>query len=110
MLYFLTKTIFMEDIIRKIINTGFGAASLTLNKMRELVDDLMSQGKLSEEEGKKLMEDLRSETRKRGEIFESEMKKYIRMLLERMDLPSREEVTKLRNRVDLLEEKLQNKQ
>ena len=100
----------MEDIIRKIINTGFGAASLTLNKMRELVDDLMSQGKLSEEEGKKLMEDLRSETRKRGETFESEMKKYIRMLLERMDLPSREEVTKLRNRVDLLEEKLQNKQ
>ena len=48
----------MIDLIKKAIYTGLGMAVLTKEKAEEMVKELSQQAKLSEAEGKELLESL----------------------------------------------------
>ena len=48
----------MIELIKKAVLTGIGVASLTKEKMEEISKEFVEKGKLSEEEGEKLVADM----------------------------------------------------
>jgi polyhydroxyalkanoate synthesis regulator phasin len=93
----------MEEFIRKIINTSMGAALLAKDKIKELIDELVNNGKLTEEEGRQFMDDLRKDTNQKRENMESEVKSIVERMLEKMDIATRKDLKKLEKRIAYLE-------
>ena len=63
----------MVDLIRKAIYTGLGLAVLTKEKAEELVKDLAEQAKLSEHEGKDLVDNLLKQSEQARNDFQSKV-------------------------------------
>jgi len=96
----------MLELIEKVLLTGLGAVALSQKKVEELVDELKSQYRLSEEEGKALLERLASvskESREKAvEMIESEVAKVI----DRLGLVKKSDYDTLLARVEALEKKV----
>ncbi|GAB7027606.1 phasin family protein [Geotalea toluenoxydans] len=93
----------MFELLEKALLTGLGAVSMTQKKAEELLTEMKEKYKLSEDEGKALLDKIQTmakDSRERiNEIAENEVKKTI----ERMGLVPREEFDRLQKRVQALE-------
>ena len=95
------------EILKKVFYVGVGAIALAVDKTQKLVEDLVQQGKISEEEGKKIVDDFVQSTEvKRGE-FETRLRKITDSLAERFDFLSKEEVEEMKKRINELEDQLE---
>ena len=96
----------MFELFEKALLTGLGAVSMTQKKAEELVTEMKEKYKLSEEEGKSILDKIQvmaKDSRERiTEIAENEVKKVI----ERIGLVPREEFDRLQKRVEALESTL----
>ena len=98
----------MKDLLRNFLYTGVGLVALAAEKLQIAVDDLVEQGKLSQDEGKKIVDDFfKTSEAKRGE-FESRVKKMAESLTTKFDVFAKEGSTNLRDRLNELEDKLTN--
>ncbi len=93
----------MLELLEKAVMTTIGVAAITQKKAEELVSEMKERFKLSEEEGKSLVDRIQAiakESRdKVGEMAEVEVQKVV----ERLGLVSREEFDRLAKRVQELE-------
>jgi polyhydroxyalkanoate synthesis regulator phasin len=98
----------MLEMIEKIFLTGLGAMSISQKKADEILGELREKYKMSEEEGRALLQKAESVAREGkdriAEVADAEVKK----VLEKIGVVSREEHESLRKRVELLEEKMRN--
>jgi polyhydroxyalkanoate synthesis regulator phasin len=76
----------MDDMLKKLLNTGVGFLSQGNKRMQAALDKLVQESKISEQEGKKIMDDLR----KSGESKRKDLEKQLQDL-----------TTNLRDRVGL---------
>jgi len=99
----------MFDIIKKVMLTGVGLAAMTKDKVEELARDLAKKGKLSEKEGKKLVDDLlkKSETAKKD--LEKDIEKVVKNTMKKMNLARAEDLSNLTKQVKKLEQTLKEK-
>lgn len=98
----------MEDLFKKFFYTGVGIASLTAEKLQETVDELIGKGKVSKEEGKKIVDDFKDKVDVRREEIESKIKDMAGNLTEGLNFPkfvSMEDYQALLDRVEALEAK-----
>jgi len=98
----------MEDFFKKFLYTGVGLASLTAEKLQESIDDLVGKGKLSEKEGKKILDDFFDSTEARKDEFESKLKELADQMMDRFSFADQKEVDQLQKRVEALEKELQS--
>lgn len=96
----------MEDLFKKFLYTGVGLVSHNAEMLQNSVKDLIEKGKLSEEEGRKVVDDLVDDTNNKREEFEGRLKGLVDGILGKLDLPSREEISGLKSRISELEEDL----
>jgi len=93
----------MLELFEKVVMTTIGVAAITQKKAEELVAEMKDRFKLSEDEGKQLVEKLQTlakENREKvTEMAEAEVKKVV----DRLGLVSREEYDRLAKRVQELE-------
>jgi polyhydroxyalkanoate synthesis regulator phasin len=94
----------MEETIKKIISASLGMAIIAKNKTKEIIDELIEKGKMSEEEGNKFIDDLKAETEKSKKDAEDEIRKMINNTLQKMDVPTKEDYDRLEKRVKVLEQ------
>jgi poly(hydroxyalkanoate) granule-associated protein len=90
------------DIVRKALLAGIGVQE----KVKELVDELIKKGELSEAEGAKLVKEWTEKAEKSTEGLRQSITELINSTLERLKLPSREEIERLEKKVDMLAERL----
>jgi len=76
----------MEDLFKKFLYTGVGLVAMTAEKIQKSVDKLISDGKLSIEEGKNVIDKLVKE----GKLSAEEGKKVIDGLVEKGKLSAEE--------------------
>lgn len=95
----------MEDI-KKALLVGVGSTAIALEKAVEQVDKLVSRGKLTVAEGKKLTEELIQ--RKNKEVSLEEKETLEAILLE-MNVAQRKDIEDLEAKVEELERKLTDK-
>ena len=96
----------MEDLFKKFLYTGVGMVSHNAELLQKNIKVLIEKGKLSEEEGRKVVDDLIDDTNNKREEFEERLKGLVDGLLNRLDLPSREEINSLKSRIAELEAEL----
>lgn len=99
----------MEDLIKKFFYTGVGIASLTAEKLQESVDELVGRGKVSEEEGKKIVDDFADKAETRKDDFESRLKEIVENVRKGDIFPkfmTKEDLETLVSRIEALESKI----
>jgi polyhydroxyalkanoate synthesis regulator phasin len=63
----------MEDLFKKVINAGVGFVSLTTDRVQTTIDKLVQDSKLSEQEGRKIMDDLNKNADSKRKEFEKQI-------------------------------------
>ena len=93
----------MIESLKKALYAGVGLAFLTRDRIEETAKRLAEEAKLSESEGKKLVD----EFLKRGEEAKASMERMVgsavNSALDRVDIPRRSELKALEARVKALE-------
>ena len=87
----------MIDLVKKAMFTGIGVMSLTKEKIEDIAGEFVSKGKLSEKEGKKLVNDLleRSEESK-GEL-KKQIEAVVKSTLAKMDIATKSDMEALKS-------------
>ena len=96
----------MEDTLKNLLYQGLGVAVITKEKIEKVVAEMVEKGKVTQEEGKKVYDDLTSEAHKAGTEFKNSAKETAREWIEKAGIPSREEFEALKNRIADLEKKV----
>jgi polyhydroxyalkanoate synthesis regulator phasin len=88
----------MFETVKKAMLVGLGVQE----KMREYVDDLVKKGEVSKEQSGSLFKDLMSTAEKNMEGLDKTWKEMIQSTMERMNLPTREDIENLEKKVNAL--------
>lgn len=67
----------MEETLKKLVYAGVGLAAQATEKIEETVSELISKGKISDKEGKKIVDDFFKKSEKKKDSYESKFKKAI---------------------------------
>jgi polyhydroxyalkanoate synthesis regulator phasin len=100
----------MIDLVKKAMFTGIGVLSLTKEKIEDLAGEFVAKGKLSEKEGKKLVDDLleRSEESK-GEL-KKQIEAVVKSTLAKMDIATKSDMEALKSDLAGLRDSLKGKE
>lgn len=94
----------MLEIVRKALLAGLGAQE----KAKELVEELVKKGELSQGEGAKLMKEVMEKAEKGGEEVDKKMGGIVQKTLEKLNLPSRKDIESLEKKVQELSNRLKS--
>jgi polyhydroxyalkanoate synthesis regulator phasin len=84
----------MSDLINKALLCGLGLASLTKDAIQKTAEDFVSQSKLSEEEGKKLVADWHRRATEAQSALEKKIDSAVHKALTKLNLARIDEKTK----------------
>ena len=82
-------------VVKKLFLLQVGALSLLSEKAENFIKELEEKGKISEEEGKKFINQLKKNIAKQKEELSSEIGK----LLKEMNIPTRDEIEALKEEI-----------
>ena len=76
----------MLDIVRKATLAGIGALTLTEERARHLVDELVEQGRMSREEGENVLTEMPAKTEASRDEWEIRIRDMVQEVFRKMDL------------------------
>ena len=91
------------ELFKKLFYTGVGLVSTTTEKLQAQIDELVNKGKISKEEGRKVVDELIDSTESKKEEFEAKIKEIVTNALAAINLPSASELKELVARIEKLE-------
>ncbi len=95
----------MFDLIKKTMLTGVGLAIMTKDKVEELAGEIAKKGKMSEKEGKKLVDDLLKKSEQARKDLDKKIEDAVRKALKKMDIATKKDIARLEQRIKSLEQK-----
>ena len=93
----------MLELLEKVVMTTIGVASITQKKAEELVAEMKDRYKLSEDEGKHLVDRIQAIAKENREKVREMAECEVQKVVDRLGLVSREEFDRLSKRVQELE-------
>jgi polyhydroxyalkanoate synthesis regulator phasin len=96
----------MLDFIRKATLAGIGALTLTEERARKLVDELVEQGRMSREEGEAIVKDMAARVESSTSEWESRLRDMVQEVFRKMDLVPRKDLAALEEQVRLMEKRV----
>ncbi|HCF27645.1 MAG TPA: hypothetical protein DEV81_10715 [Cyanobacteria bacterium UBA11049] len=94
--------------IKQLLMLGVGTTSLVAEKLREVSDDLVKDGKMNPEQAKEFMDNMMQQLKVDPSTFEAQMQRQIRNVLQDLGVPRQSEMDELRGRIDRLERQLRD--
>jgi polyhydroxyalkanoate synthesis regulator phasin len=92
----------INEILHRALMAGLGVPE----KMKELVDELVKKGELSESQGARLVKECTEKVTKSGEDISKNVSELIGKTLETMNIPTRNEVEELKKKLKSLSSKV----
>jgi len=93
----------MLDSIHKMFLAGVGLAAMTKDKIDEHIKELVEKGRLTEEEGREIAEDMLKKSKQAKEDLEKQVEKLVQQTLDTLNVASKEDIEKLTARIEKLE-------
>ena len=93
----------MLESIHKAFLAGVGLAALTKEKVGNVIDDLVDKGKITEDQGREIVEELKKKVSTSKTELEDTVKKLVNEALQSLDVPTKEDIDKINQRLDNLE-------
>ena len=78
----------MSEVIKKIIYTSIGAASVTNEKFKELIEDLIQNNHFTEDEGKRIVDTFLVDLRQHVDTVNGSIQLKIEELLNKFGIPN----------------------
>jgi polyhydroxyalkanoate synthesis regulator phasin len=80
-----------------------GAAALSWDRLKQMVDDLVDRGDMTVDEGRKIFDEMTSRVEEEGRAFNERIKNQVRDVLKDMGVSDRAQVSVLESRINALE-------
>ncbi len=98
----------MTGVVKRLILAGIGAMALTKDEVDEFLDKLVERGEIAEKDAKSILKEAMERQReKAGEVGgKLKLEEKIEEVLDRMNLPKKEDIEELENRIGELSRKL----
>ena len=93
----------MLNVFKKMMVTGLGAVFLTRDKIKDMVDELVEQGKVSRDEAEDLVEEMFTKAQQQRKELEEKITNDIKDNLDKTGLTNQEKIEELENRIKNLE-------
>jgi len=96
----------MIELIKKAFLTGVGIAALTKDKVEELTNELIDKGKMSEQEGEKLVKDMLNQAEESRETLKSQIDSLVKNTIAKMHVARIEDIELLKNEIQQLRDEI----
>lgn len=97
-----------NNLLRQLLMIGIGTTSLVADKLREVSEQWVKDGKLDSEQANSFVNDLLGQLRTEQSSFEEQMQRQLRNVLQDLGVPRQNEMDELRGRLDRLERQVRD--
>lgn len=97
-----------NNLLKQLLMLGVGTTSLVTEKLREVSDQWVREGKLDPEQASSFVNDLMQQLKSEQSNFESQMHRQLKNVLQDLGVPRQNEMDELRGRLDRLERQMRD--
>ncbi|MBD1831106.1 phasin family protein [Trichocoleus sp. FACHB-90] len=94
--------------LKQLLMLGVGTTSMAAEKIREVSDEWVKEGKINPEQAKGLVDDLMQQIKSDQGNLEVQMQRQMRNMLQDLGVPRQSEMDELRGRIDRLERQVRD--
>lgn len=97
-----------NNVLKQLLMIGIGTTSLVADKLREISEQWVQDGKLNPEQAKTLVDELLQQFKVESGTFETQVQRQFKNVLQDLGVPRQAEMDELRGRIDRLERQLRD--
>jgi polyhydroxyalkanoate synthesis regulator phasin len=97
-----------NDWLRQLLMLGVGTTSLVAEKIREVSEEWVKDGKINPEQAKSFVDDLMSQLNTGSDSMQKQAERQMKNMLQDLGVPRQAEMDELRGRIDRLERQLRD--
>jgi polyhydroxyalkanoate synthesis regulator phasin len=94
--------------LQQLMMVGLGTTSLVAEKLRQVSDDLVKDGKLNPEQAKAVIDDIAQQLKSEQGNWDVQMQRQMRNMMQDLGVARQSEVDELRGRIDRLERQVRD--
>jgi polyhydroxyalkanoate synthesis regulator phasin len=94
--------------LKQLLMVGVGTTSIVAEKLREVSDEWVKEGKINPEQAKGFVDDMMQQLKTEQGNLEVNMERQMRNMLQDLGVPRQSEVDELRGRIDRLERQVRD--
>jgi len=94
------------ESLRRVLLASVGVVALTIEEIGELVDKLVERGEIAEQEGKKLVTEIKEKRMKKTDEAEVMASSRMREMMDKMDVPTKSDIEDLSAKIATLSKKV----
>ena len=97
-----------NDWLKQLLMIGVGTTSLVAEKIKEVSDEWVKDGKLNSEQAKSFVDDLMSQLNTEPGGVQKQAERQMKNMLQDLGVPRQAEMDELRGRIDRLERQIRD--
>lgn len=97
-----------NDWLKQLLMIGVGTTSLAAEKIKEVSDQWVKEGKINSDQAKGMVDDLMQQMQSESGNFQAQMERQLRNMLQDLGVPRQSEMDELRGRIDRLERQIRD--
>lgn len=94
------------ESLRRVLLASIGVVALTVEEIGDLVDKLVERGEIAEQEGKKLVTEIKEKRKKKTGEAEDVASARMREMMDKMDIPTKSDIDQLSTKIASLSKKV----
>ena len=94
--------------LQQLLMVGVGTTSVVAEKLREVSDEWVKEGKINPEQAKGIVDEMVQQIKSEQGNFETQMERQLRNMMQDFGVPRQSEVDELRGRIDRLERQVRD--
>jgi len=95
------------ETARKILLASIGAVALAQDEIDDFINKLVGRGEIAEKDGKKLIKEILEKRKTEATKIEVEVVKRVEEVFSRLNMPTKNDITTLNQKISALEEKIE---
>lgn len=96
------------NLLKQLLLIGIGTTSLVAEKLREVSEQWVREGRLNPEQARAFVDELLHHLRADSTVWESQMQRQMRNVLQDLGVARQPEMDELRGRIDRLERQVRD--
>lgn len=97
-----------NNLFRQLLMIGIGTTSLVAERLRQVSDEWVRDGRINPEQASRFVDDVMSQFSSESAGFEEQMQRQLRNVLQDLGVPRQAEMDELRGRLDRLERQVRD--
>ncbi|MGK7935304.1 MAG: phasin family protein [Xenococcaceae cyanobacterium] len=97
-----------NDWLKQLLMVGVGTTSLVAEKIKEVSEEWVKEGKINPDQAKAFMDDLTNQINSEQGNWQKQMERQMKNMLQDLGVPRQTEMDELRGRIDRLERQIRD--